>query len=79
MPTKRLDKKCQQLENFYYIFKNFLLNKRENKDTVIVDFCSGGGWFSSLKFSILTFNIQKKKKTQDTWEYFLRIFIQILQ
>ena len=41
MPTKRIDRKCQQLENFFHVFKKHIHKKNSNQ--IIVDFCSGGG------------------------------------
>ena len=39
LPTKRLDKKCQQLESLI----SAILSLHPSEGDVIVDFCSGGG------------------------------------
>lgn len=41
LPTDRINRKCQQLENFYHVIKKLVCNK--DKPLTIVDFCSGGG------------------------------------
>jgi hypothetical protein len=53
LPIKRLERKCQQLENFVHYFKtqiyeNYKAKQANNKNLndcllTIVDFCSGGG------------------------------------
>lgn len=44
MPFERIKRKCQQLENFYILFKEYLIKKSiDDSKLVIVDFASGGG------------------------------------
>lgn len=40
LPFKRIERKCQQLENFAYLIKKFEFDKKES--FTVVDFCSGG-------------------------------------
>lgn len=53
LPLKRIERKCQQLENFLYAFKTQIYpkyKKYENKEYLLtlVDFCSGGGHLGIL-------------------------------
>lgn len=54
LPDKRIERKCQQLENFLYMFKTQIYPKYkiQNKDQkyslTLVDFCSGGGHLGIL-------------------------------
>ena len=54
LPDKRIERKCQQLENFLFTFKTQIYPKYKtnNKDQkyllTLVDFCSGGGHLGIL-------------------------------
>ena len=41
LPQKRVERKCQQLENFVYLLKTQVL--QDGRKSTVVDFCSGGG------------------------------------
>jgi tRNA G46 methylase TrmB len=46
LPKNRVERKCQQIENFYYLFRKEIYLKRsvqQSKPLIVVDFCSGGG------------------------------------
>ncbi len=47
LPAKRIERKCQQLENFLYTFKSLICTDKDSPRT-IVDFCSGGGHLGIL-------------------------------
>ena len=54
LPLKRIERKCQQLENFLYTFKTQIYRKYKPDDNnkkyllTLVDFCSGGGHLGIL-------------------------------
>ena len=45
LPKNRVERKCQQIENFYYLFRKEIYSRRNehSRPLVVVDFCSGGG------------------------------------
>ncbi len=47
LPWKRIERKCQQLENFLFTFKSQIYTEKQSSKT-IVDFCSGGGHLGIL-------------------------------
>lgn len=56
LPPKRIERKCQQLENFLHVFNTQIYSryKKENQDKkytlTLVDFCSGNHYsFFNLK------------------------------
>jgi tRNA1(Val) A37 N6-methylase TrmN6 len=49
LPEKRIEKKCQQLENYLFTIRQLIANKTlYSKNLRIVDFCSGGGHLGLL-------------------------------
>ena len=48
LPEKRVERKCQQLENFLFLIKSLVTRETFAKNATIVDFCSGGGHLGIL-------------------------------
>jgi hypothetical protein len=48
LPLKRIKRKCQQLENIFFLLKKCLIEESGTERKVIVDFCSGGGHLGIL-------------------------------